>query len=278
MPPSESLPDFIVIGAMNCGTTSLHRYLGLHPDIGMSTPKETDFFLASTSHDVSWYKECFPKDARIRGESSPNYSKYPTKPGVPERIHALLPNVQLIYLVRDPIARIVSHYLHSLDRRREHRSIDAVLSGDLSKNHYVLCSSYHLQLMRYLKFYSEDQILVVASERLRHNRRKVLQNIFRFLGVNPTFNAEALSVEHGTSSEKTQDTWLGRLISGTKIATWIRRLIPSTLETRARSLLHRPATAPKLSTPLRMRLHSALEDDVRNLRSLTGDAFEEWSL
>jgi len=105
------LPNLLVIGAAKCGTTALHRYLGLHPDIFMSKSKELGFFCSSENWDerLRWYESQFGA-ARVRGESSPSYTNCPRNKGVPERMASLVPDARLIYLVRDPVDRVISQY------------------------------------------------------------------------------------------------------------------------------------------------------------------------
>src|SRR4051812_14286994 len=111
------LPNLIIIGAQKCGTTSLHKYLHCHPEVEMSKPKELDFFAEKSTKSTwfkgsEWYKSCFPQsDAKIYGESSPSYTGYPIFKNVPARMHGLIPDAKLIYLVRDPIQRVVSAYI-----------------------------------------------------------------------------------------------------------------------------------------------------------------------
>lgn len=101
-------PNLVVIGAAKCGTTSLHEYLNAHPQIAMSREKELDFFVAEKnwSRGLDWYEAQF-EDAPIRGESSVSYAAFPEYQGVPERIVRALPDARVIYLVRDPVERVV---------------------------------------------------------------------------------------------------------------------------------------------------------------------------
>lgn len=107
------LPTFIVIGAMKCGTTSLYYALDAHPEIEMSDRKETDFFIRARNYrrGTDWYEDRFPASGQARGECSPNYTKAHLFPRVARRMHDLVPDVHLVYMVRDPIDRIVSHYV-----------------------------------------------------------------------------------------------------------------------------------------------------------------------
>ena len=82
---SGALPNLIVIGSQKCGTSGLHHYLGLHPEISMSAPKELDFFVAERNHPqgLGWYRGHFDAQAKVRGESSPNYTAFPSTSGSP---------------------------------------------------------------------------------------------------------------------------------------------------------------------------------------------------
>ncbi len=83
-----ALPNLIVIGGLKCGTTSLHHYLNLHPEIGMSRPKELNFFVEELNWELGadWYRGHFPADVAVRGETSPHYTNRPRFEGVAERM------------------------------------------------------------------------------------------------------------------------------------------------------------------------------------------------
>lgn len=117
----DMLPNLIVIGAHKCATTSLHYYLGLHPQISMSREKELNFFIKERNwyKGIEWYKSNFTTKAMIYGESSPNYTNYPFFMGVPERMCSVVPEAKLIYIVRDPIDRVISHYVHNYANSHE---------------------------------------------------------------------------------------------------------------------------------------------------------------
>lgn len=166
-----ALPTFFIIGAAKSGTTSLHRYLDQHPQIQMSLRKEPNFFSGADNGipytfgrigDLEEYEKLFDPSAAVRGESSPSYADYPRRQGVPERIKELVPEAKLIYLVRDPIERTVSHYHHRVANGGERRPLREALS-DLS-DPYSPCicpSRYASQLDLYLRYFSQDRILVI---------------------------------------------------------------------------------------------------------------------
>src|ERR1700735_4448473 len=112
-PARGMLPNLIIIGAPKAGTTSLHRYLDLHPDVAMTTEKELRYFWRADWRDrLPWYEAQFEFEGKPRGRGGapPAYPAYPRRDNAPRRMHELVPEVKLIYLVRDPIERLVSHW------------------------------------------------------------------------------------------------------------------------------------------------------------------------
>ena len=117
------LPNLVVIGAMKCATTSLHHYLTLHPGISMSRQRGLNFFLDENHERGSdWYAAQFDGPEKIHGDTSPRYANFPLNPGVPERMVRLLPRAKLIYLVREPVERVISHYTHYVAAGYEERT------------------------------------------------------------------------------------------------------------------------------------------------------------
>jgi hypothetical protein len=270
-----TLPNLIIIGAMKCGTTSLHEYLDCHPEISMSRRKETNFFVAehNWSKGLTWYRSHFPDRKRIVGESSPNYTRFPLYAGVPERMHALLPGAKLLYCVRDPIKRMVSHYVHSYSLGREHRPFtEAMLERE--NNRYLLSSLYHFQLEQYRRFYGPDQIKVVALEDLYRDPLSTLQDVFAFLGVDPTYQdprfteASATMPAAATRRRSPLKNWMvARKLRGVY---WLERNAPW--------VFGPPIKTPQVTPALRAELTAMLQEDVQALRALTGLSLKAWSL
>ncbi|MEQ8752500.1 MAG: sulfotransferase [Coleofasciculus sp. G1-WW12-02] len=127
--------DFIIIGAMKAGTTSLFKYLQPHPEIYMIPEKETSFFSSDYYFKKRWENfanEVFqgaPLD-KMWGKASPSYMP---DPRVPQRIYEIMPNVKLIALLRNPIDRAFSHYKHLLRQKRERRSFEEIVSEQLTE-------------------------------------------------------------------------------------------------------------------------------------------------
>jgi hypothetical protein len=106
------LPNFLIVGAMKSGTTSLARYLGAHPQAYVAPEKEINFFERGYvwNRGVDWYASRFEGagDALAVGEASPSYMYWPT---AIERMASVVPDARLIALLRDPVERAYSHYL-----------------------------------------------------------------------------------------------------------------------------------------------------------------------
>jgi hypothetical protein len=275
------LPNLVVIGAAKSGTTSLHSYLDLHPQISMSPTKELNFFVLEKNwpKGVEWYESNFVSsdETRILGESSPSYTQYPVFKGVPERMHLVLPEAKLIYILRDPIERIISHYVHNYRRRVENRSISEVLT-DLENNPYVLWSKYYTQLEQYLDHFPQSSILIITLEDLRRYRQQTLQKVFRFLGVDDSFWSQGFSSILYTSSGKRRRNQIGLLCSRMPGKGIIKSLLPSSFVKVYRSLSSSKVNRPVLSTRLEQALIDVLKDDIDCLRKYTGSDFDAWCL
>jgi hypothetical protein len=208
------LPDFLIIGAQKCGTTALYAYLRWHPGIGGPPWKEVSFFDRRYARGEAWYRGQFPSKPWLRirarrsgktpivGEASPSYVFHPR---APERVHALLPRVRLIVLLRDPVDRALSHYHHEVALGREPLSFEEALDREPERTHaevprlddpryfsqawwdftYLARGRYAEQLERWLAVFPREQLLVLASEQLRQEPAQTYVRVLDFLGAEP---------------------------------------------------------------------------------------------
>jgi hypothetical protein len=286
-----ALPSFFIIGAAKAGTTSLHFYLEQHPQIQMSSNKEPHFF-AGPEDGIPYamgrvesqdkYEKLFDGAVAVRGEASPTYSVHPRRRGVPERIKALVPDAKFIYMVRDPVARTVSHYQHRVALEGEHRSLAEAL-GDLSDPYspYTCPSRYASQLDLYLEHFPPERILVVDQDELLKDRKATLRQIFAFLGVQETFDSARFEEELLKSSERhTYPAWFARLVELVivPLTQWIPSGVRRWLRRTGERALLRPLPSPTLDDGLRERLRALYAEDVARLRALTGKEFPTWSV
>jgi len=196
------LPNLIVAGAGKSGTSSLHLYLDQHPDIVMTTTKEPHVFTdpERLAHAQQIYAELFPPAAassRYRGESSTGYMVFP---GVPDRIHAAIPDCRLIFLLRNPIDRALSHYRWLISLGAERRDFRTVFESDRadvpdprsspSGNYGYLYQEgcYATNLARFIPPFRSDQTLLLVAEELRADPLTCLNRCAAFLGL-PGFTA-----------------------------------------------------------------------------------------
>jgi len=275
------LPNAIIIGAMKCATTSLHFYLNLHPEIAMSRVKELNFFVRERNwhKGTSWYQSNFRRGTKIRGESSVSYTNWPARRGIPGRMYAVVPHVKLIYSVRDPIDRIISHYAYSQADGLETRSFSQILENLGDNNPYIARSKYFMQIERYLDVFPVSNLLIVTVEELYHRRRATLQKIFRFLDVDATFCSEKFEDIIHKSAEKRRKTPLGLILKGVYEKS-IARAFPLRLRMRMGQFLSIPfsreVVKPAVNDTVREALASVLRKDLDRLRTFAGRKFRDW--
>ena len=181
-----SLPSFLIIGAMKAGTTTLFRDLRNNPAIFMPSDKElnnlnTDEVLTSEGKDE--YESIFKSATQSQtcGEASTAYTKIPDIQGVPKRAHDLLgSDVQLIYLVRNPIGRLISHYHHSVIVSGLELQIDEAI---LHHPPLVNYSKYAMQISPWIEQFGRDQVRILVFEEFIENRSTKVQGLCDFLGI-----------------------------------------------------------------------------------------------
>jgi Sulfotransferase domain len=286
------LPNFFVIGAAKCGTTSLAAYLAQHPEIHVSPVKEPRFFArAESGHPFpgrrvgsrAEYEALFDSDAPARGEASAAYSQHPRRAGVAARIRELIPDARFIYLVGDPIRRVESHYVQTVAEEGEERPIAEVLGNIEDPCHPAICPGrYAQQLHQYLSLFPEDQLLVIDRDELLEHRGPTLSEVFAFLGVDPDYESAAFAQTHNRSADhrNISSGLYGRLRRGPLRAA-IRAVPPSLREPvlrRLRQALADEVSRPLLERSLRARLEAEFAPEVTRLRELTGKRFAGWSI
>lgn len=275
-------PNLIVIGGLKCGTTSLHHYLGAHPEIAMSRPKELNYFVAELNWAMGaeWYRSHFDPDAAVRGETSPHYTNRPRAEGVAERMAASLgSDVRLVYMVRDPIERLLSHYGHSVSGGYEDRPLEEAIASPGCA--YITRSLYWFQLEPYLEAFGPDQILIVSQNRLRDERSETLHRIFEFAGVRSDFSTEQFDRLWETGSAKGGGGF--KLMDRAVRLPGLRALdrnfdrLPESLRWVVERIVHDPSSGPAPKPVLlpaqRQRLAQLFAADVAELERFCGQSF-----
>lgn len=192
------LPNFLIVGAQKCGTTSLHDILDAHPETNMSKVKEINYFINPTKYGkgLTHYSTYFTDDQAIAiGESSPGYICHPD---VPERIRMDLGQIKIIVLLRDPIKRAFSQYWdnrrHLSEWLSEKEIIDQFLESQYEpgRKGYFSRGVYAPQVEKYFSLFSRENVKVVFLEELVRNQSATLKNIYDFLGLSSDKGLEKL--------------------------------------------------------------------------------------
>ena len=270
-----TLPTFVVIGAMKAGTVSLGHYLDEHPDVFLGRGGrfgEPNFFVAeyNWARGRDWYESLFDGVGRATavGECSPSYTWAHVYRGVPERMAQVVPEARLVYVVRDPIARMQSMYMHQVSAGRERRRAEVALLDD----RYLGPSMYGFQLATFLDYFDRSQVQVIASEVLRDRPREALTAMFDHLAVDPT----AVDLDQRHRDHRSIDKPVPRLHD----LEWLpRRQVkldprwrPDQRTGLARLLTTRRARVDEsaISRELRDRLAERLASDLRRFEHLLG--------
>ena len=278
------LPNLLIVGAAKAGTSSLHAYLDLHPQISMSQRKELELF----NRPDDWrdrldeYRTNFLVRAPIRGESSPAYSMHPRFGDVPARIREVIPNARIVYLVRDPIQRALAHYVEWRFLRVDERPFEEAFA-DLAEpsNYYVMSSRYAHQLGQYREHFPDDRILVLDQRDLLKRRSETLRRVFRFLGVDEDFWTSDFEREHNVGQQKMLLNERGWWLADRKLylpALRVARAMPAPLGRAGLRLIGEEIDRPAPDEAMLERLRDALRDDAEWLRTYTGAAFDHWAV
>lgn len=273
------LPDFIVIGAMKCGTTTLYRHLAQNPAIGMSKDKETDFFIAEKNFGLGtgWYARQFDPRKPLHGEASPNYTKADAFPGVPARIRAFCPDVRLVYVVRDPVERTVSQYRHSWTLG-DITVAPTGLPGTHEYDHLLSVSRYGRQLAAYLEHFPPEAILVVDFDDLRRDPETTMARVHAHIGAPGPFRGS--DAAHNSHEELSRVPAPLLRMAQSRPGRAVLRLIDRDMRDRLRRLAaHGKARSPApFPAPLKARIAEELREDIDRFRALTGHRFADWNV
>ncbi|MBE9138216.1 sulfotransferase [Nodosilinea sp. LEGE 07088] len=270
---SGRLPDFLFIGAMKSATTTMHYQLGQQPGIFMvSNPKELYFFSHDQNYNqgTDWYKSKFSgaKVDEICGEAATTYSQLPTYPDVVERMYSLIPNTKLIYIMRHPIDRLISQYLHECTLKN--------ISLDINRAIYkhpelVDYSRYAMQLEPFMEKFGSEKILPTFFERVTAYPQEEIERICRFIGYpgQPRWDFEA-KPKNVTKERPVSTPWL-KFLRKSKVLKPIREnLLPQAVKTKVRGLLASNLERPEISPQNLEYLKEIFDRDLARLGQWLG--------
>ena len=286
-------PDFIIIGAMKCATSTLHVQLAAQPGFHMSTPKEPNFFSddAQYARGLDWYRGLFteaPADA-LRGESSTHYTKRPTYPRTLERLREELDGapLKLIYLMRHPVERLVSHYIHEWSQGVISSGIDQALDAHPEMVEY---GCYASQLEPWIEAFGREAVLPLFFEGLKAYPQRTLERACAFLGHEGEPRWVEEQAAQNVSAQRMRKSPTRDRIAAFPPLKWLRRtFVPESLRERIKSrwtMTERPelgvdaraAVEDRFDRDLaRLGSWLGMELDCANWREVTKDAEPAWA-
>ncbi|WP_019505056.1 sulfotransferase domain-containing protein [Pleurocapsa sp. PCC 7319] len=283
-------PEVYLIGAQKAGTTTLASILSQHQQICVAKNKEphyfTHYFSGDSAKDLAWYQEQFSNyennvciDASTSysfGQLSVNNSQYNNQKfrNVPQRIYSINPNAKFIYLVRDPVDRTYSSYLHNLNTGREHQSFGEAIRNDYF---YLDISNYYGQLTLWLEYFPLKSFLFLLFEDLKHNPEQVAKQCFEFLEI----DSENIQVNLQQHENRTRSiNFVGRRFN--KIFTELDYsglgfLAPYLVRRLVHKLtINLGQKVPQMADDERTFLCEYFAEKNHNLANLTGLSLEQW--
>lgn len=267
------LPDFLIVGGMKCGTTSLFFDLAANPGVFAPADKEPHALAGDgvlSPDGRARYARLFrgAREGQICGEASTGYTKLPDVPGVPQRAKSVLGRPRIIYLVREPVSRVVSHHYHALTAGSVDGDIDRAVLSSPSLIDYSL---YAMQVRPWIEAFGEDRVRIVRFESYVENRRRTVAELSRFLGVEPRTEAIRKDRIHnpgGTRRVPGGPAW--RFSRHRFYRSWIRPWLPRPARQRLRrvGMPQAPARPAPPSPATVDYIQERLREDSDTLRRL----------
>lgn len=298
-PRDTRLPDFLLIGAMKAGTTTLSEWLRQHPDLYLCRPKEPQFFSRADSAQKGWgwYGSLFAEAGaeQLVGEASTCYSRWPHFGDVAGRLAEHVPEAKFIFLLRHPVERAYSHYRHEMQRLLARGEQPLPFEDALESDPAILdASRYDVQIARFRAHYPADRLLLILTEDLDRRPEDSWRRIQAFLGVGvqplPNQGAKRANQFGDYLAKRKMER---RLAEAKKSMAFrlLRALVPAGLRARGRRALIHPraskrllkdqleqgeAAVSPLSAETRGRLLELFEPTTREIEAELGRELSSW--
>jgi hypothetical protein len=238
-------PDFLLIGSMKSGSTTLFEYLSRHPQVFTCRPKEPQYFSREevNRRGIDWYRSLFAAASpdQICGEASTCYTRWPHFGDVAGRIAASLPGARLIFIMRNPVDRAYSHYRHLMQERDKLGEPVLSFQAALEQIPEIIDTCLYLkQVEQYLAHFPRERFFFLTLEELRAEPEQVLRKLQGFLGLDHfdlvTKKAVAANPA-GASLERRHRIQLINRIRGTLGLSFLVDLVPKSYRRRIRAFL-----------------------------------------
>ncbi len=291
-------PNLFIPGAAKSGTTSLHQLLEQHPDINMSSIKEPVFWNTDTieiDERIDWYNNLFDNpQAKILGESTTSYMYYSNFiSNIKQYYTAFEP--KFIFILRNPIDRLYSHYWWMVGRGQESLSLEDAIQKDTTRDfeaygyvpdYYYHFGLYSKWLQEFFSNFKKEHIKIITTEALKHNPLQTLNACFEFLELKPLNEIKEITANQ---TEKLHFPKMHHFIKKTATGKYgftkvAKYLLPKKTRTQIKGNLRNktyfsksiPFDYPKISSEQRQLIFNLYQDDVRQLKTMTNLSFSEW--
>lgn len=296
-------PDFLIIGPPKCASTSLHFYLGQHPEIYMSQVKETNFFTEDFHKGLDFYSKYFEQagNKKAIGEATPSYSFLPF---AADRIKQTFPDIKIILCFRNPMERAFSNWLMLWDAGVEQVSFRNAIDINLKQLEYInfegdkgaeifnnrknnigagekwvrvyLQAGMYATILKYwLERFSQEQIKIIYLDDIKNKREETLKSLFSFLGVDENFFVLKTEEQNFYYDRKMYRKLNG--IIGVKNTRLIAKYLPENLKSAFKQKKAQVKQSPVLSHDDRFFLWNFYKDEISELEKLTGKDFSHWA-
>jgi len=278
--PAKRLPNMLIIGAKKASSTLLYELLCQHPQVWMPQEKEPHCLVTASDPDKirEQYARLFepaPDSALILGEASTGYTTMPYNGPIPRRIQQALGQPKLIYILRDPVERLISNYRHSYLRGwyKPNTTLGEALADDPI---LIDTSCYAYQIQSYARVFGDQAMHILLAENLHANPVGQMQRVERYLELSPwdgwpdqpptvnSFNQLAVSDRY---------RWLNRF-KGVK--RFVRAVVPTRLKEKIQKRSSKPVATPPITSEDREQVYQSIRRDLRWLRHMLGDVIDTW--
>jgi len=298
------LPNFLIVGAAKSGTTALYHYLNQHPEVFLSPIKETNFFAQKgkkvafkgpkdnlgthrrTITEIGDYYNQFINVTveKAVGEICPSYLYFED---APKNIKEHIPEVKIIVILREPVARAFSAWVHLTRDGREHLSFEEALSDEprrIKENwaeiwHYKEESKYYDQLKRYYDSFPKENIKVFIYEEFKENPLAVYSELCKFIDVDSRFTPDMSSEHNKGEIPKNKIIWnlmmkqnIWKTLFNHLMPIKIRKMIKEKIEARNVN------KKPQLDKNKRKELSVQFRDEINKIEQLIEQDLTVWKL
>ena len=278
-----SFVDFMILGAMKSETTTLSQILSNHPDVCFCQIKEPHYFSKTPDwkKNIEDYKALYnPSSNQICGEASTTYTFYPRfNKDIWQSLYSFNPKLKFIYIMREPVDRIVSQYMHDYLRGRTKESLEEVV---LNQSLYIHITRYFIQIKPFIELFGREKVLLLTFEEFIANKTITLNKIANFLGIDASKypNFDDVHANKSVGSYK-RNIKVEKLAQNQFIKT-IKSLLPQGIIKITSDIIHNQTkinldAKPHVSEEMKKIIYDLLILDIQEIEKLMGREIREWN-